>query len=261
MEHSRSEPPPLLSFRQKYINLPSPNAIPDSPQLHPAMRDHTSPHPGPPIPPPPAHYPPSLPQFEINFPEEIDLDDPPPTPLSPLAPADTLGPESAGLPLKRTGTTRSRISQLGHNVHLPDSYAHPHGIEDKWKTIERRCGRIGFGAKGMVYGLVGGMTCWSAVHLDTNDSQRSNESPQGAFMLIGGFPAGNGFLFVMLFGLSMYATWRFWEAYTMQGADATFGYKKNWFSYRLSPFNSASSRTFVTLTCFFHQLAPCITPQ
>ena len=32
-----------------------------------------------------------------------------------------------------------------------------------------------------------------------------------------------------------YICWRWWEAFTFQGADATFSPFKNFFSYRLSP--------------------------
>ena len=51
--------------------------------------------------------------------------------------------------------------------------------------------------QGVVYGFVGGMTCASATRLYGD----LNGSPQGAFVLIGTFPAGPGLLIVMLIGM------------------------------------------------------------
>jgi hypothetical protein len=50
--------------------------------------------------------------------------------------------------------------------------------------------------QGLVYGFVGGMTCASARRI----YGEVNGSPQGAFILIGDFPAGRGLLVVMLLG-------------------------------------------------------------
>lgn len=46
-------------------------------------------------------------------------------------------------------------------------------------------------------------------------------------------------IFILLCAaLICYVAWRWWEAFTFQGADATFGPFKNFFGYRLSPFVS-----------------------
>lgn len=48
----------------------------------------------------------------------------------------------------------------------------------------RSAGRIGWCAKGIVYGLIGGLCCRGAVSTSLQDT-----SPQGAFILLGAPPA------------------------------------------------------------------------
>ncbi|KAI9095576.1 hypothetical protein DFS34DRAFT_626466 [Phlyctochytrium arcticum] len=112
----------------------------------------------------------------------------------------------------------------------------PHGVSRKWKSMEAVIGRVGFGAKGLVYGFIGGMTCASASRL--HEDENLEQSPKGAFLLIGTFPAGTGLLVILLLALWCYAIWRFWEALTFQGRDRTFSKFKNFFSFRLAPFVS-----------------------
>ncbi|KAI8822179.1 uncharacterized protein EV422DRAFT_494969 [Fimicolochytrium jonesii] len=104
-----------------------------------------------------------------------------------------------------------------------------------WAKVQRIVGRIGFGAKGVVYGLVGGMTVASGSKLNDKDYE---ESPKGAFVLIGDAPSGSGALFILLLALWCYSIWRFWECFTYRGRDATFSATKNFFRFRLSPFVS-----------------------
>ncbi|KAI9009758.1 hypothetical protein BC832DRAFT_385904 [Gaertneriomyces semiglobifer] len=111
------------------------------------------------------------------------------------------------------------------------------GVSKRWKRYDAWFGRVGFGAKGLVYAFIGGMTCASAS--DLHEEGEFDESPQGAFVLIGQFPAGPALLVCMLLALWCYAIWRLWECVTFQGADATFGKYRNFFAYRLSPFVSA----------------------
>ncbi|TPX58193.1 hypothetical protein PhCBS80983_g03323 [Powellomyces hirtus] len=124
----------------------------------------------------------------------------------------------------------------------------PHGVSPRWKRVQRIVGRIGFGAKGVVYGTVGGMTCASASKLHGN----FGNSPQGAFVLIGNAPSGTGALFVMLLALWCYAIWRFWEFLTYQGRDATFGAAKNFFRFRLSPL--VSGCVYITYSYYIIQM-------
>ncbi|TPX62062.1 hypothetical protein PhCBS80983_g00614 [Powellomyces hirtus] len=125
----------------------------------------------------------------------------------------------------------------GHRHNNPlYAFLHPHGVHSKFRRLEGRIGRIGFGAKGVIYGMVGGMTCASANRLN---GASWNESPQGAFILLGGFDASGTMLVIMLLCLSCYIIWRIWEAWTMQGADAALSDGKNFFSYRFSPAVSA----------------------
>eukprot|EP00026_Physarum_polycephalum_P008805 Phypoly_transcript_08906.p1 GENE.Phypoly_transcript_08906~~Phypoly_transcript_08906.p1 ORF type:complete len:371 (+),score=37.56 Phypoly_transcript_08906:174-1286(+) len=127
-----------------------------------------------------------------------------------------------------------RLFPVPHNTSFWHKILYPQGVTPKHRKYEHWVGRIGFGAKGLVYSFVGGMTCASASRL----TGEVNGSPQGAFILIGDFPGGDGWLLVMLLALSCYVAWRWWEFFTFQGADATFSPFKNFFAYRLSPFIS-----------------------
>ena len=152
----------------------------------------------------------------------------------------------------------------------------------------RILGRIGWCAKGLVYGLLGGMCCDSAVgdddssvspqvcygvpmhclHCDAYptlsrylaDAARQvahfSDVPgcQGAFILVGSNTIGIPLLVVMAVALITYCIWRFWEAVTGQGADAAFGNLKNFFRYRLSPF--VSGIVYALYTIFVITLIP-----
>ncbi|KAL9543777.1 hypothetical protein MBANPS3_007950 [Mucor bainieri] len=113
------------------------------------------------------------------------------------------------------------------------------GVRQKHKPFVKWIGRIGFIAKGIVYGCIGVLTITNVSGAWTPNGSEGNESPQGAFLLLGGIPSiGRSILIVMAVGLALYIIWRMWEAITGQGSDASFGKKKNFFRYRLSPFVS-----------------------
>ncbi|KAI9269947.1 hypothetical protein BY458DRAFT_475138 [Sporodiniella umbellata] len=113
------------------------------------------------------------------------------------------------------------------------------GVPKRFKTLLTWVGRIGFISKGVVYGCIGVLTLTNLTDAWTPNGSKGNESPQGAFLLLGGIPAiGRSILIVMAVGLCLYIIWRFWEAVTGQGSDASFSKKKNFFRYRLSPFVS-----------------------
>ncbi|RUP23027.1 hypothetical protein BC936DRAFT_139048, partial [Jimgerdemannia flammicorona] len=146
------------------------------------------------------------------------------------------------LDASRLRSSDSRAGHSGFRHSFEERWArfvHPTGVKSKHKKIVTWLGRIGFVAKGVVYGLVGGMTCASASKLRLPGKANENESPQGAFIFIGGFPIGTPLLIITFIGVLFYSVWRFWEAITGQGSDAQFSAKKNFFRYRLSPFVSA----------------------
>ena len=93
-------------------------------------------------------------------------------------------------------------------------------------------GKIGFFTKALIYATIGGLTIDS-----TFSSNVHNESPQGVFILLGSMPNGTGYILLtlLLVGVIIYATWRFWEGFTGQGYDQRFSRKKNFFRYRVSP--------------------------
>ncbi|ORY91070.1 hypothetical protein BCR43DRAFT_498457 [Syncephalastrum racemosum] len=100
----------------------------------------------------------------------------------------------------------------------------------------RIIGRCGFIAKGVVYGIIGVLICTNVSGAYTPNGSEGNESPQGAFLLLGGIPAvGRPILVIMAVGLVTYLVWRFWEAITGQGCDARLSRRTNFFRYRLSP--------------------------
>ncbi|KAL1923745.1 uncharacterized protein VTP21DRAFT_8725 [Calcarisporiella thermophila] len=119
-------------------------------------------------------------------------------------------------------------------------FLHPAGVKRKHRTALAIIGRIGFVAKGLVYAIIGGLTCATAVRysMAPEELEVYDESPQGAFIFVGGLPIGVALLCVMFLGVLMYAIWRFWEAFTGQGADAKFSRKKIFFRTRLAPFVS-----------------------
>ncbi|KAG0953189.1 hypothetical protein G6F57_001617 [Rhizopus arrhizus] len=113
------------------------------------------------------------------------------------------------------------------------------GVPKRYEDTLKWIGRLGFIAKGIVYGCIGVLTLTNLTGAWTPNGSAGNESPQGAFLLLGGIPSvGRPILIVMAVGLCLYIIWRFWEAITGQGSDASFSKKKNFFRYRLSPFVS-----------------------
>ncbi|OZJ04215.1 hypothetical protein BZG36_02953 [Bifiguratus adelaidae] len=113
------------------------------------------------------------------------------------------------------------------------------GVKRKHERALRWLGRVGFFAKAVVYGIIGALTIANIAGWSAPNGSSGNESPAGVFLLIGGVPkVGRGLLVAMACGLIIYIIWRFWEAITGQGQDATFGKAKNFFRYRLSPFVS-----------------------
>ncbi|CAO3680409.1 unnamed protein product [Rhizopus stolonifer] len=108
------------------------------------------------------------------------------------------------------------------------------GVPKKFQTVLTWVGRVGFIAKGIVYGCIGVLTLTNLTGAWTPNGSEGNESPQGAFLLLGGIPTiGKSILIVMAVGLCLYIVWRFWEAITGQGSDASFKQQA-----------SASSNTF-----------------
>ncbi|KAJ1968440.1 hypothetical protein H4R35_006426 [Dimargaris xerosporica] len=115
----------------------------------------------------------------------------------------------------------------------------PGGVTPEHRRYVRLFGQVGFIAKGIVYGIIGGLTISTATNSPSPGGSQDNASPQGAFLLIGSAgPVAIPLLLVMAVGLAFYIVWRFWEAFTGQGADQTFSSLKNFFKYRLSPFVS-----------------------
>ncbi|KAI8977535.1 hypothetical protein BDF20DRAFT_875390 [Mycotypha africana] len=113
------------------------------------------------------------------------------------------------------------------------------GVRKKHKKLIKWVGRIGFIAKAVVYGCIGVLTITNVTGAWTPNGSAGNESPQGAFLLLGGIPSvGRSMLIVIAVGLLLYIIWRMWEAITGQGSDANYSKKKNFFRFRLSPFVS-----------------------
>ncbi|KAI7864036.1 hypothetical protein BDF14DRAFT_1838198 [Spinellus fusiger] len=113
------------------------------------------------------------------------------------------------------------------------------GVRSRHIIFVKWLGRTGFIAKGIVYGSISVLTCTNVTGAWTPNGSQNNESPQGAFLLLGGIPAiGRPILVIMAIGLITYIVWRFWEAITGQGQDASLGKKANLFRSRLSPFVS-----------------------
>ncbi|KAJ3022894.1 hypothetical protein HKX48_004937 [Thoreauomyces humboldtii] len=138
-------------------------------------------------------------------------------------------PPLSPLPVPRV-CTRRQIRK----ARIIERLLRPRGVSLRFARFEGWVGRIGFGAKGIVYGMIGGMTVTAAARAKGHPNG-SNESPQGAFILLGGLDPSGALLIILMLALWCYILWRFWEFATAQGADATFGPYKNFFSYRLSP--------------------------
>lgn len=107
------------------------------------------------------------------------------------------------------------------------------GVRAKHKRAVTVLGRIGWCAKGIVYGLIGGLCCRGAISEGLQDT-----SPQGAFVLLGKGAGGVYVLIIMAVALCTYIIWRFWEGVTGQGQHECYSKFKNFFNFRLSPFVS-----------------------
>ncbi|KAK9830232.1 hypothetical protein WJX72_010471 [[Myrmecia] bisecta] len=139
------------------------------------------------------------------------------------------------------------------SLNPPHDFNHPRGVKRKHRRALRILGKFGWVFKGIVYAIIGGMACKSAVG-DRNGNSNESVSPQGAFILVGSNQIGIPLLVVLAVGLATYSTWRYWEAITGQGADAEFSNFQNFFRYRLSPFVSGVVYTaymvYVISLCF-----------
>lgn len=106
-------------------------------------------------------------------------------PLSPLPKDKEKGSESSHNPRPQSSHSHSAGTQLAdfENAHpgirqtLHD-FVHPAGVKNKHKPIVKWLGRIGFVAKGCVYGIIGGMTCASAARLTLPGTADDDASPQ-----------------------------------------------------------------------------------
>lgn len=127
-------------------------------------------------------------------------------------------------------------------------FSHPLGVKPEHVKYLRVIGQVGFVAKGVVYALIGGLSCQSAVS-NSVTIRGADNSPQGAFILVGNNQFGYPLLIVMAITVFMYACWRFWEGITGQGSDDAFGKFKNFFKYRLSPLVSGCVYTAYGAFC------------
>ncbi|KAJ3147689.1 hypothetical protein HDU86_007938, partial [Geranomyces michiganensis] len=84
------------------------------------------------------------------------------------------------------------------------------------------------------YGVLG------ALFIRTATGGTEDSSPQGVFVVVGDNDVGIPLLIVMAVSLVFYVLWRWAEAFTGQGSDASFSKKKNFFKYRVSPFVSGA---------------------
>ncbi|KAI9228817.1 MAG: hypothetical protein DHS80DRAFT_4866, partial [Piptocephalis tieghemiana] len=129
-------------------------------------------------------------------------------------------------------------------------HSYPHGVSPKHKKLVQCLGQIGFVTKGVVYGVIGGLCCTSALQARSLYGSQGNASPQGAFLLLGGADfVGRPILIILAIGLAIYATWRFWEASVGQNWDPERGKIHNFFSCRLSPFVSGGVYTAYLYMC------------
>ncbi|KAK9867371.1 hypothetical protein WJX84_004468 [Apatococcus fuscideae] len=109
-------------------------------------------------------------------------------------------------------------------------------VSQRQETLLVICGRVGWLAKAIVYAIIGGICCDSAVK--GHSSKSGSASPQGAFIWIGDDFFGVPLLIVMAIMLCLYSLWRFGEAIVGSGTDSEISTGKNFFRYRLSPFVS-----------------------
>ncbi|KAI7887423.1 hypothetical protein K492DRAFT_121219 [Lichtheimia hyalospora FSU 10163] len=148
-----------------------------------------------------------------------------PTSLSPEPPSDNISQPDRKNDTKEPNIIRAKSLPFYRG-----------GVRPRHAKIVRFIGRCGFVAKGVVYGIIGVLVLTNVSGAWTPNGSQGNESPQGAFLLLGGIPAiGRPILVVMAIGLITYLVWRFWEAITGQAFDAMLSKRTNFFRYRLSP--------------------------
>jgi hypothetical protein len=139
---------------------------------------------------------------------------------------------------------------LPSDVHLVrSSYQHDASAKQKLKAwigaaphippAQRRfvaiLGQVGFAVKSLVYGILGGLICSSAV-----SNRIVDESPQGVFVLVAGFPVSNVWMSILAVGVGVYAFWRFSEGVLGQGSSPDLTAFTNCFRFRVSPIVSGT---------------------
>ncbi|TPX58557.1 hypothetical protein SpCBS45565_g07972 [Spizellomyces sp. 'palustris'] len=131
----------------------------------------------------------------------------------------------------RPSTASSTVTYNSEDFRHPPNAVE---IDPKHKPAVKVFGRVGFIAKSIIYGVLGGLLIRNAA------GGGEDSSPQGVFILVGDNAVGIPLLIVLAAALVFYCIWRFWEAFRGQGSDATFSRKKNFFKYRVSPFVSGA---------------------
>ncbi|KND03904.1 uncharacterized protein SPPG_01356 [Spizellomyces punctatus DAOM BR117] len=137
----------------------------------------------------------------------------------------------------RPSTASSTVTYNSEDFRHPPNAVE---IDPKHKPAVKVFGRVGFVAKSIIYGVLGGLLIRNAA------GGGEDSSPQGVFVLVGDNAVGIPLLVVLAVALVFYCIWRFWEAFQGQGSDATFSQKKNFFKYRVSPFVSGAVYTAYT---------------
>ncbi|KAJ3176532.1 hypothetical protein HDU87_005226 [Geranomyces variabilis] len=155
---------------------------------------------------------------------------PPPRPprhaSASLSPSATAHDLEAGNRRLSTSSADSRASEVHRDGEV--------GIDKEQKTKVKIVGRVGFAAKSVIYGVLG------ALFIRTATGGSEDSSPQGVFVVVGDNNVGVPLLVIMAVSLVFYVMWRWAEAFTGQGSDASFSKKKNFFKYRVSPFVSGA---------------------
>ncbi|KAJ8653800.1 hypothetical protein O0I10_010599 [Lichtheimia ornata] len=148
----------------------------------------------------------------------------------------SLSPEPANSDNASSQPDRKNDAKVPNIIRVKSLPFYRGGVRPRHAKIVRFIGRCGFVAKGVVYGIIGVLILTNVSGAWTPNGSQGNESPQGAFLLLGGIPAiGRPILVVMAIGLITYLVWRFWEAITGQAFDAMLSKRTNFFRYRLSP--------------------------
>lgn len=120
-------------------------------------------------------------------------------------PKKTIEDEESVLPDEHSSTDQSNHTPIKEE----DLKFYQGGVRERYKPIVKWVGRIGFIAKGVVYGCIGVLTLTNLSGAHTPNGSEGNESPQGAFLLLGGIPSvGKPILVVMAIGLCLYIIWR-----------------------------------------------------